>query len=444
VPVPAPAIWKAGCAGRGVRRAKRGRPQGVKRAERRDPAAVGDRNLGPVSWPRGNRARFERASPTVAFPDLSESAAIGYSGTQVAASLRRRGPSSGVKSDPAACRAGPVPTAAAEESHDMAHCLVTGGAGFIGSHVTQRLLEAGHRVTVLDDLSTGVRDNLAPFADHPQFRFRSGSITDPVLLGEVVPEADVIYHLAAAVGVKLVADDPVRTIETNIYPTEVLLRLAVQGRKKVFLASTSEVYGKNPKERWTEEDDLQFGPTTRPRWAYGCSKAIDEFLALAYHRKYGLPVVIGRFFNVVGPRQVGNYGMVIPRFVDRALDGKPVVVYDDGEQVRCFAHVGEVVDCVIRLMETSEAEGGVFNIGSDEPVSIRRLAEEVTSRIGPRVPIEYLAYNEAYGQDFEDVRRRVPDVSRLERTIGTKPTMPLGEILDDIIRWKRSVRGEGG
>jgi UDP-glucose 4-epimerase len=238
--------------------------------------------------------------------------------------------------------------------------------------------------------------------------------------------------------VKLVADDPVHTIETNIYPTETLLRLAVQGGQKVFLASTSEVFGKNPKERWTEEDDLHLGPTSRPRWAYGCSKAIDEFLALAYHRKYGLRVTVGRFFNVVGPRQVGHYGMVIPRFVDQALAGGPVVVYDDGQQVRCFGHVREVVDCVIQLMDCQAAEGEVFNIGSDQPVSIRQLAAEVIARVNPRLKIEYLPYREAYGNDFEDVRRRVPDLTRLERTIGKKPSMPLGEILDDIIRWKRA------
>ena len=322
----------------------------------------------------------------------------------------------------------------------MARCLVTGGAGFIGSHLSERLLELGHEVTVLDDFSTGVRKNLDGVASHPQLHFRSGSITDPVLLARLLPGTEVIYHLAAAVGVKLVADDPVRTIETNIYPTHALLQLAAQAGPRVFLASTSEVFGKNPKESWTEEDDLFLGPTSRPRWAYGCSKAIDEFLALAYHRKFDLKVVVGRFFNVVGPRQVGHYGMVIPRFVDQALDGKPVVVYDDGEQVRCFAHVREVVDCIIRLMETPEAVGRVFNIGSDQPVAIRELAEAVTKRIDLQVPIEYLPYSEAYGEDFEDVRRRVPDLTRLVETIGLKPSMPLDEILDDIIRWKRTQR----
>jgi UDP-glucose 4-epimerase len=322
----------------------------------------------------------------------------------------------------------------------MARCLVTGGAGFIGSHLVERLLEMGHEVRILDDLSTGVRANLDRIASHPKCELRVGSITDPVVLAEVVHGVDVIYHLAAAVGVKLVADDPVRTIETNIYPTEVLLRLAEQGGQRFFLASTSEVYGKNPKERWTEEDDLFLGPTSRPRWAYGCSKAIDEFLALAYHRKYNLKAVIGRFFNVVGPRQVGHYGMVIPRFVDQALDGGPVIVYDDGGQTRCFGHVREVVDAVIRLVETDGAVGRVFNIGSDEAVTIRKLAEEVISRVDSKVKIDYLPYRRAYGDDFEDVRRRVPDVSRLYQTIGTKPTMPLGAILDDIIRWKRAER----
>lgn len=322
----------------------------------------------------------------------------------------------------------------------MARCLVTGGAGFIGSHMCERLLALGHDVTALDDLSTGLSGNLEAVREHPRFRFRQGSITDRVVLAEVLPGMEVIYHLAAAVGVKLVAEDPVRTIETNIYPTEVLLQMAVQGGQQFFLASTSEVFGKNPKERWTEEDDLHLGPTSRPRWAYGCSKAIDEFLALAYHRKYGLKVVVGRFFNVVGPRQVGHYGMVVPRFVDRALDGEPVVVYDDGGQVRCFAHVREVVDTVIELMQTPTAAGRVFNIGSDQPVSIRELAEEVIRRVNGGGRVEYIPYSQAYGEDFEDVRRRVPCLDRLEATIGRKPRMPLGQILDDVIAWKREQR----
>ena len=237
-------------------------------------------------------------------------------------------------------------------------------------------------------------------------------------------------------GVKLVADDPVHTIETNIYPTEYLLRIALQGRRRFFLASTSEVYGKNPKERWNEEDDLQLGPTSRPRWAYGCSKAIDEFLALAYHRKYGLPVVIGRFFNVIGPRQVGQYGMVVPRFIEQALSGGPVIVYDDGSQERCFAHVREVVACVSTLMETPAAEGEIFNIGSDQPISVLRLAQEVVQKANPQAAITHIPYAQAYGSDFEDVQRRVPDVSKLRHMAGMAPKLPLVEILEELIAWK--------
>lgn len=324
----------------------------------------------------------------------------------------------------------------------MARCLVTGGAGFIGSHLTERLLEDGHEVVVLDDLSTGRRENLAAVASHPRLKVIQGSITDHLVLAEAVHGTDVIYHLAAAVGVKLVAEDPVRTIETNIDPTDALLRLAVQGGQKFYLASTSEVYGKNPKPEWTEEDDLQFGPTSRPRWAYGCSKAIDEFLALAYHKKYGLPVVIGRFFNVVGPRQVGNYGMVIPRFVDQALAGAPITIYDDGSQVRCFAHVREVVDCVVGLMETEAAVGRIFNIGSDQPISVRELAEAVIDQTGSEVELSFVPYATAYGKDFEDINRRVPSVDRLRETLGRSPQMPLDELLQDIIRSKRANGAE--
>ena len=319
----------------------------------------------------------------------------------------------------------------------MTRCLVTGGAGFIGSHLTERLLNAGCSVTVIDDFSTGRRQNLAPVESHPRLRLVEGSIADPLALAEAARDADAIYHLAAAVGVKLVADDPVHTIETNIYPTEFLLRLALQGNRKFFLASTSEVYGKNPKERWTEEDDLQLGPTSRPRWAYGCSKAIDEFLALAYHRKFGLPVVVGRFFNVIGPRQVGQYGMVVPRFIDKALAGDPLIIYDDGSQERCFAHVREVVGCVHQLMETPAAAGQIVNIGSDQPVSILQLAQEVIQRSGSASTVKHIPYTEAYGADFEDVQRRVPDVSRLRSIIGQSPRATLGEILDELIAWKR-------
>ncbi len=328
----------------------------------------------------------------------------------------------------------------------MAHCLVTGGAGFIGSHLVERLLERGDRVRVVDDFSTGSVRNLDRVVDHSELEIQDGSITDPAFLETSIVGIDRVFHLAAAVGVKLVAENPVRTIHTNIYPTELLLRLASEERLPFFLASTSEVYGKNPKETWCEEDDLQLGPTSRPRWAYGCSKAIDEFLGLAYHRQRGLPVVVGRFFNVVGPRQVGAYGMVIPRFIEQALAGGPLIVYDDGSQIRCFAHVQEVVSSILDLMDQPRAAGGVFNIGSDQPVSVRQLAERVVAKVGGEIAIEHIAYSEAYGDDFEDIQRRVPVVDKLEDAIGSKPAMTLDQILDDIITWKRSTadgdRGE--
>ncbi len=328
----------------------------------------------------------------------------------------------------------------------MAHCLVTGGAGFICSHLVERLLERGDRVRVVDDFSTGSVRNLDRVVDHSELEIQDGSITDPAFLETSIVGIDRVFHLAAAVGVKLVAENPVRTIHTNIYPTELLLRLASEEGLPFFLASTSEVYGKNPKETWCEEDDLQLGPTSRPRWAYGCSKAIDEFLGLAYHRQRGLPVVVGRFFNVVGPRQVGAYGMVIPRFIEQALAGGPLIVYDDGSQIRCFAHVQEVVSSILDLMDQPRAAGGVFNIGSDQPVSVRQLAERVVAKVGGEIAIEHIAYSEAYGDDFEDIQRRVPVVDKLEDAIGSKPAMTLDQILDDIITWKRSAadgdRGE--
>ena len=320
------------------------------------------------------------------------------------------------------------------------HCLVTGGAGFIGSHLTERLLDQGHSVTVLDDLSTGRAGNLEAVRENANLRIVQGSIADPIALSSAISGTDAIYHMAAAVGVKLVAEDPVLTIQTNIHPTEELLRMAMLGGQRVYIASTSEVYGKNPKEVWTEDDDLVFGPTTKCRWAYGCSKAIDEFLALAYRQKHGLPVVIGRFFNVVGPRQVGNYGMVIPRLVDQALRGEPLTVYDTGEQVRCFAHVAEIVDCVIDLVASDDAQGEIFNIGSDQPVSVLELAEGVIERVGGG-EINRIPYSDVYGAGFEDVQRRVPSVEKLQQTLGRKPSKTIGDILDDIIAWKRGQLG---
>ncbi|MEZ6047106.1 MAG: NAD-dependent epimerase/dehydratase family protein [Planctomycetaceae bacterium] len=319
----------------------------------------------------------------------------------------------------------------------MGFSLITGGAGFIGSHLCRTLLEQGEQVRVIDDLSTGRMENLTPLLKkYPKLEFREASITNHAALNDALQDVDTIYHLAAAVGVKLVAENPVRTIETNIAPTETLLKVAAVRNQQVFLASTSEVYGKNPNPIWSEEDDLCLGPTSRPRWAYGCSKAIDEFLALAYAREHNLPIVIGRFFNVVGPGQLGNYGMVIPRFVDLALAGQNLTVYDDGQQERCFAHVDEVVRCVLKLMQTPEANGQICNIGGEASVTMQALAEKVIARINPELNIEYVPYRNVYGSDFEDVRCRVPDLSRLERLIQDKPKKSLDKILDDIIQWK--------
>lgn len=324
----------------------------------------------------------------------------------------------------------------------MRRALITGGAGFIGSHLARRLLERGDSVLVVDDLSTGRIENLEPLLqDYPTLEFRQGTITDTPFLEEAMGGVDVIFHLAAAVGVKLVAENPVRTIETNIAPTEFLLKQATANNQAVFLASTSEVYGKNPAPVWSEEDDLCLGPTSRPRWAYGCSKAIDEFLALAYHRHAGLKVVIGRFFNVVGPNQVGNYGMVIPRFVDRALSGENLIVYDDGLQERCFAHVNEVVESILQLMETPSALGNLCNIGSDQSVTIQELAQRIIDLVNPQLKIEYVPYGEVYGNDFEDVRGRVPDLTKLQKLIGFKPSMSLDAILQDIIQSRQQKAG---
>lgn len=324
----------------------------------------------------------------------------------------------------------------------MPHCFVTGGAGFIGSHLVEALLARGDRVSVLDDESTGTVDNLAAVIGHPRLTYIKGTVADEALVQRLVADADEVYHLAAAVGVALIAQHPIRTIETNIYTTELLLRqlnaLADAGRQvKFFMTSTSEVYGKNPKESWTEEDDLVFGPTTRARWSYGASKAIDEFLALAYWRERKLPVVLGRLFNVVGPRQSGAYGMVLPRFVDAALAGRPLLVHDDGRQQRCFAHVADIVRMILALMACPAAVGNVVNIGSDKPVSILELAERVRAAIDPKLPIEFISYAEAYDEDFEDCRRRVPDLTKLRNLTGLRAQYNLNDVIREIIAWKK-------
>jgi UDP-glucose 4-epimerase len=325
----------------------------------------------------------------------------------------------------------------------VANVLITGGAGFIGSHLTEAVLARGDRVIVIDDESTGRSDNLAAVRGHERLRFVRGSVGDAALVRSLLDGVGEVYHLAAAVGVALIAREPLQTIERNIYPTQLLLdelcRRHQAGQPlKFFLASTSEVYGKNPKPTWTEEDDLVFGATTRPRWSYGASKAIDEFLTLACYRQFGLPVVVARFFNVVGPRQSGAYGMVLPRFVDAALTGEPLVVHDDGRQVRCFAHVRDVVSAVVGLMQTEAAVGQVFNIGSDKPIAIRDLAARVIELAQSRSTVHFQSYAEAYDRDFEDIRHRVPDLTRLRTTIGYRPTTDLDGIVRDVIAWKQS------
>lgn len=321
--------------------------------------------------------------------------------------------------------------------------LVTGGSGFIGSHLTERLLQAGNQVTIVDDLSTGRSGNLNRVLSQPGLRLIHADLGNPVLVREICQDVDVVYHLAAAVGVALIAKHPIQTIHRNIYPTQLLLdelrRIHLTGRKvSMFLASTSEVYGKNPKSVWCEEDDLVFGATTKPRWSYGASKAIDEFLALACVRECQMNIVIGRFFNVSGPRQSGAYGMVLPRFVEAAMAGKPLVVHDDGLQQRCFAHVSDVVGAVIALMETESSYGHIYNIGADQPISILEMAKRVVAIVNPAATIQFQSYSQAYNEDFEDIRRRVPDLTRIRQAIGYAPTLFLDDIIRDV--WNEMLK----
>jgi UDP-glucose 4-epimerase len=319
----------------------------------------------------------------------------------------------------------------------MTHTLITGGAGFIGSHLAEALLQKGDQVTVIDDLSTGRFENIAPLVGKPGFRYALETITNETVMDRLGSECDRILHLAAAVGVQLIVNDPVRTIETNVMGAEAVLRVARRYRRKVFLASTSEVYGKNNKVPFNEEDDGVFGATTRTRWAYATSKALDEFLALAYFRSYKLPVVIGRFFNTVGPRQSAQYGMVIPRFVRQAIAGDPITVFGDGNQTRCFCNVRDVVRAVLLLIEKPEAEGQVFNIGSQEEISMRALAEQVKKHAASSSPLEYVPYDKAYEVGFEDMRQRVPDLRKIQSVVGWEPKIPLADTLDEIIAYFR-------
>jgi UDP-glucose 4-epimerase len=322
----------------------------------------------------------------------------------------------------------------------MTHALITGGAGFIGSHLATRLLELGQDVTIIDNLSTGRFANVAALEKNPRFHYAIEDIRNTAVMDRLVSECDLIYHLAAAVGVHRIISEPIETIETNIGGTEIVLKTARRYRRKVMIASTSEVYGKGIKIPFAEDDDRVLGPTSRNRWSYAASKEIDEFLALAYHKEVGLPVVLFRLFNTVGPRQTGQYGMVLPRFVRWALAGEPILVYGDGQQQRCFGNVSNVIEAIIQLADTPEAVGELFNIGSNEEVTIMELAERVRARANSRSEIKLIPYEEAYESGFEDFRRRVPSLAKIERVIGWRPTTPLDETIDQIIAY---YRGEG-
>lgn len=316
--------------------------------------------------------------------------------------------------------------------------LITGGAGFIGSHLAEHLLERQQSVFVIDDLSTGSIENVLHLKSNPRFHYTIDTIMNVPVTAELVDRCDVIFHLAAAVGVKLIVDSPVRTIETNVRGTEVILELANKKKKKVVIFSTSEVYGKGEEVPFSENDDLVLGPTFKGRWSYACSKAIDEFLALAYWREKGLPVLVVRLFNTVGPRQTGQYGMVLPNFVQQALQGHPLTVYGDGSQSRCFAHVSDVVDALDKLARTESAVGEVFNIGSTEEIKILDLAHRVKHFLSSDSPVDLIPYEEAYEAGFEDMPRRIPDLSKIKKLIGYEPTNTLDDIIRSVVDFQRA------
>jgi UDP-glucose 4-epimerase len=319
----------------------------------------------------------------------------------------------------------------------MAKALITGGAGFVGSHLSEVLLERGWAVEVVDDLSTGSIENITHLKGHQQFSYVLDSVMNRPLMLELVDRADVIFHLAAAVGVRLIVEKPVHTIETNIKATELVLELAARKQKPVLLASTSEVYGKLDKPRFSEDDDVILGPTSRARWCYAASKIIDEFRARAYYKEKGLPTVVVRLFNTIGPRQTGQYGMVVPRFVRLALAGQPIPVYGDGTQRRSFTWVGDVIGAMLTLIEHPEARGEVFNIGHTKEISIHELAVLVKRMTGSRSEIVLVPYEEAYEAGFEDMRRRAPDISKIQRLIGYRPALDLPEMLERVIAYER-------
>ena len=313
--------------------------------------------------------------------------------------------------------------------------LITGGAGFVGSHLAEELLRQGEEVYIIDNLSTGSIENIDHLTRHPGFHYSIDTINNEPLLAELIDRCDTVYHLAAAVGVRLIVESPVNTIETNVHGTEVVLKHASKKKKKVLIASTSEVYGKANNIPFRENQDLVLGPTTKGRWSYACSKAIDEFLALAYWREKKLPVVISRLFNTVGPRQTGRYGMVVPTFVKQALAGEPITVYGDGTQSRCFTYVGDVVCALIGLAQHPKAVGEVFNIGSTQEITIDELACLVGEMTKSRSEIVHIPYDEAYEEGFEDMQRRVPDIAKIKELIGYEPTLDIRGILEAVIQY---------
>ena len=315
--------------------------------------------------------------------------------------------------------------------------LITGGAGFVGSHLADAYLKRGDEVLVIDDLSTGTIENIQHLKSNPKFHYTIDSVHNQPVTAELVDQSDIVVHLAAAVGVKLIVESPVRTIETNVRGTEVVLALANKKQKRVLIASTSEVYGLSTDVPFREDGNLVMGATVKGRWSYACSKAIDEFLALAYWREKKLPTTVVRLFNTVGPRQTGRYGMVIPTFVRQALAGRPITVYGDGKQTRCFGYVGDVVDALIKLMDHPDSVGQVFNIGSTEEISIVKLAEKVKQLTGSDSEIVLVPYDEAYEEGFEDMPRRVPDTSKINKLVGFKPEMTLDGILKSVIDFHR-------
>ncbi len=319
--------------------------------------------------------------------------------------------------------------------------LITGGAGFIGSHLAERLVSEGHDVVALDDLSTGQKKNLASLEGNNHFRFIEGSVLDADLVDQLVDDADMVFHMAAAVGVKLIMDEPSRSILTNITGTENVLKAAIPGKTPTFIASTSEVYGKTTKFPFSEDDDMTIGATKNLRWSYASAKQLDEFLALAYAREVDLPVVVLRFFNTTGPRQTGRYGMVLPNFVVNALTGKPLKVHGTGEQSRCFGHVYDVIEALLRLMDKPEAFGEVYNIGTDQEVSIMELAQKVVAATGSTSEIDLIPYSDVYPEGFEDMARRLPSVEKLQAAIDFRPMRTLDEIIADIVTEKRAALG---